>query len=61
MVKIRVFDRNSEKRLESSQNRGIAEKGLFFFFYLTPEINLSNNFGIGKCFHYIGCVFLSDI
>ena len=55
-----VMTETVKKWLESSQNRSIAQKGLFFFF-LTPGIDLSNNFGIGKCFCYIGCVFLSDI
>ena len=68
-LKVQIFTRNlpifrflvefGKKWLESSQNRGIAQKGLFF--YLTPGIDLSNNFGLGKCFCYIGCVFLSDI
>ena len=61
MVKIRVFYRNSEKMARIGHLVGYGSKWAVFFFYLTPEIDLSNNFGIGKCFCYIGCVFLSDI
>ena len=61
MVKIRVFDRNSEKMARIGHLVGYGSKWAVFFFYLTPEIDLSNNFGIGKCFRCIGCVFLSDI
>ena len=60
-VKNRVFDQNSEKMARIWPKSEYCSEGALNFFYLTPGINLSNNFGIGKCFCYIGCVFLSDI
>ena len=36
-------------------------KGALLNFILTPESAFTDNFGLGKCFKYIGCIFYTHL